>query len=216
MKQHLKRIAAPRTWRIDRKTSTFTVRPKPSGHPMEAGMSLGVVLRDMLGYAGTFREARSLLQRQEVLVDGKRRFDPRYHLGLFDILQFPTLKKTYHLLYDAKGYLELKETDAKKICRVMGKTMLPKGKVQLHLHDGKNVLFDKDVKVGDSVVLDIKKMTITEVLPLKEGAQVYLTNGKHRGDFGVVEKLDGAKATYKRDGKSIETAKSYLFVGVNQ
>jgi len=40
MKNHLKRIATPRTWVIDRKAETFITRPKPGAHSLYFGMSL--------------------------------------------------------------------------------------------------------------------------------------------------------------------------------
>ena len=41
MKNHLKRIASPRTWLINRKSNTFITRPKPGAHSFEHGISLG-------------------------------------------------------------------------------------------------------------------------------------------------------------------------------
>ena len=48
VKSHLKRIAAPRTWDIDRKTTKFIARPKPGQHTLQLGMPLAVLLKEIL------------------------------------------------------------------------------------------------------------------------------------------------------------------------
>ena len=42
-KEHLKRVAAPRTWPITRKTSKWVAKPSPGPHSQEHGMPLVVV-----------------------------------------------------------------------------------------------------------------------------------------------------------------------------
>ena len=44
MKNHLKLIAAPKTWFVPRKTNVFTLRPSPGAHALEYGMPLGLLL----------------------------------------------------------------------------------------------------------------------------------------------------------------------------
>lgn len=214
MKLHLKRISAPKTWILDRKRTTFILRPKPSGHAMENGLPLGIIIRDVLKLTKTLREVKKLLNNQEVLVDSKRKKDSRCHLGLFDILSFPSLKKSYHLIFDIKGRVILREipTSNQKTCKVVGKTILPKKKIQLHLHDGKNILCDKEIKVGDSVILSLPDLKVKEVLNLKPGVLIYLIKGKYQGDHGKLKEIRDNEAIYTRDGKEIETSKRYLFV----
>ena len=52
---HMKRLAMPRSWPLTRKTDIWISRPRPSGHPIERCMALGVVLRDILGVAQSMR-----------------------------------------------------------------------------------------------------------------------------------------------------------------
>ena len=58
---HMKRLAMPRSWPLTRKTDIWISRPRPSGHPIERCMALGVVLRDVLGVAQSMREAKRAL-----------------------------------------------------------------------------------------------------------------------------------------------------------
>ena len=216
MKNHLKRIAAPKTVILNRKQNTFIVRPNPGAHPLEMGLPLGFILRDVLNYASTTSEAKKILNNKEVLVDGKRRKDHRFIVGLFDVISFPDLKKYYRLVLDQHGRIIVQETTVEessiKPCKIIGKTSLSGGKIQFNFHDGKNIITDQKAKVGDSVLLQLPQFKIKEVLPLGKDATVFLTKGKHGGSMGVLKEIKGNEAIYIVDGKDIETAKDYLFV----
>lgn len=216
MKQHLKRIASPRTWFINRKKIRFIIRPNPSGHPFDFGLPLGVILRDLLHLGSTRAETKKLLHNKQILVDGIRRKDPRFLVGLFDVLELSDLKKSYRIVLDPHGRISLIPAPDNeknfKPCKIIGKKVLSKGKVQFNLHDGKNILFKETAKVGDTLVLALPKLDVSKVLPLQPGMQVFLTRGKHSGELGELKELRGTEAVYKVDKKEIETAKNYLFV----
>ena len=111
MKNHLKRIASPRTWAIDRKNNKFITRPRPGAHSFENGLALGVIIRDHLKLASTMSEVKKTLNNNEVLVDGKRRKDHRYLIGLFDVLKIA--KKSYRIIFDRKGRIIVTEISEK-------------------------------------------------------------------------------------------------------
>ncbi|MBS3166127.1 30S ribosomal protein S4e [Candidatus Woesearchaeota archaeon] len=216
MKNHLKRIASPKTWIIDRKQNVFILRPNAGGHPLEQGMALGVVLRDLLNLASTMHEIHGLLQLKEVLVDGKRQKDHRSMVGLFDVIAVPELKSYSRLVLDLKGRLVLAEIPASesnmKISKIVNKSALPGGKIQFNLYDGKNIISTQKAKVGDSLVLGLPKLEVKKVLPLQVGASVFLTKGKYGGSMGTLKEIKGTQATYTSNGQNVETAKEYLFV----
>ena len=216
MKNHLKRIASPRTWVINRKNNKYIMKPNAGGHPQDSGLGLGLILRDNLKLASTMNEVRKILNNKNILVDGKRRKDPKFIVGLFDVISMPLLKKSFRLIFDKKGRILVKEIPEKessiKISKIVGKTVLVKNKIQLNLHDGKNILSDGGAKVGDSVVLSLPDLKVKEVLPLKEGATIFLTKGKHGGSVGTLKEIKNNEATYSVDGKDVETARNYLFV----
>ena len=216
MKNHLKRIASPRTWTIDRKGGKFTIRPKPGTHKLEDGLALGTILRDFLGLAKTTSEVKKLLNNNQILVDGKARKEHKFIVGLFDVLTIESLKKSYRLYFDRKGRIIVKEISAEeanlKPCQVTGKIVLAGGKVQYNLHDGKNILAEIQAKIGDTLLLALPKLEVKEVLPLQKGATVYLTKGKHSGDVGQFKEIIKNEAIYLVDKTEIETAKEYLFV----
>ncbi len=216
MKNHLKQIAAPRTWFIQRKTQVFTISPNPGAHSLEYGMPLGLLLRDNLQVASTTGEVRKILNSKEVLIDGVARTDHRHIVGLFDVLSIPKLKKQYRMLLDVKGRLTLTEITAAesavKLAKVVGKTALKGGKIQFNLHDGRNITSNATANVGDTFVLALPTVKVTKILSVKKGAKVFLTKGKHAGDVGVLAEIKGVEATYTVDGANIDTAKDYLFV----
>ena len=218
MKNHLKRIATPRTWSIARKQEKFIVRPHPGGHSLEFSMALGAILRDKLGLVQTLKEGQKMLHAQEVLVDGKRKKDRRDAVGLFDIISIPTIKKYYQINLSKKGKLEIveisEEASTNKIAKVLGKHVVSGGKMQLRLHDGKSILYDGDVKTGDSVSLDLSTKKVKSVLKREIGAEIFLTQGKHAGSTGTLKAIEGELARYvsKEDNKEVETATRYLFV----
>ncbi|MDP3990023.1 MAG: 30S ribosomal protein S4e [archaeon] len=216
MKNHLKRIAAPRSWVIDRKSRTFITRPKPGAHSLDNGISLGIIIRDSLALASTMSEVKKLLNNQEVLVDGKRRKDHRLIVGLFDTISIPTIKKQWRVSLDKKGRLttiDIPENEsATKPCKVVGKKLLPKGKIQLNLHDGKNIITDKPIKVGETIIVTLPSLEIKEVISPVAGVAVILTNGKKSGQSGKLKSLIGNEATLEVDNQDVETAKRYLFV----
>jgi small subunit ribosomal protein S4e len=216
MKNHLKRIASPRTWIINRKQNVFITRPKPGAHPLNAGMALGVILRDKLGLVSTMSEAKKVLNNQEILIDGKRKKDYRLIVGLFDVLSVPSLKQQFRVALDKKGRLVVNPIAAQeatfKICKVVGKSVLAKNKIQLNLHDGKNIISSEKVKVGDSLVLELPTLKIKEALPLNKDVAVFLTKGKHAGALGVLKEIQDQEAIFTVGKEEIETAKQYLFV----
>ena len=100
-----------------------------------------------------------------------------------------------------------------KKAKIVGKSVVSGGKIQLRLHDGKNILFDGDAKVGDSVVLDVATRKIKSVLKKEIGAEIFLTQGKHAGSKGTLKEIEGDLARYvSADGQEVETATKYLFV----
>src|SRR3989338_500949 len=220
MKNHLKRIAAPKSWLINRKSSTFIVRPNPGAHALDKGLPLGVIIRDNLKLAQSMVEVKRLLNNNEVLIDGRRRKDHRMITGLFDVISIPKMKKFYRVELDNKGRLNIvelsEEQSRSKLCKVVGKKLLKKGVIQLGLHDGKTLAGltsgGRGLSVGDSVIIELPSLKITKTFSLKPGAKVLLTSGKHGGISCELEQITSDKVVCQAGREQIETAKSYLFV----
>lgn len=216
MKNHIKRIATPKSWNINRKDRKYIVRPKAGAHSLELGIALGVLLRDELKLASTLAETRKLLSNNEVLVDGIRRKEYRHIVGLFDVISLPLTKHNYRLILDEKGRITLISIPAGenelKLCKVTGKTIIAKNKIQVNLHDGKNVLSDSPIKVGDSVLLSLPQNKIKDIFSLKPGVPVMIYRGKFAGSIGKFKEIQRDEAIYTEENTEKITLKDYLFV----
>ena len=191
MKKHLKRLPAPRSWSIPRKTDFWVVRPSPGPHGIGESVPLGSILRDMLKVCDTAREARHILNNRGVLVDGRVVTDPKFPVGLMDVLSLNETKAHYRMLVNTRGRMSLvgiDEGDAKwKLCRVEDKTTVRGGKTQVNLHDGRNLLLPKDsYKTGTTVKMNVPGQKVLEHYDLNKGAPVLVTAGQHVGEIAHV------------------------------
>jgi small subunit ribosomal protein S4e len=217
---HLKRLAAPRSWHIKRKKSRFVTRPLPSGFPMDECIPLSIVCRDMLGIAQTAKEAKRVLVSGAVLVDGVVRRNPKYSVGLMDVLTVPGLKKNFRVTKTGKGRIVLadikKAESSIKLCKVKRKMIVKGGKTQVCTHDGRNFLLDKkrakSVKVGSTLVVKLPEQKIVSHIPFDKGMTVFVTSGKHAGDLASVKEIKDDRVVLKTKDATYETLKEYSFV----
>ena len=184
---------------------------------MEEGMPLGVFMREAFGLAKTRKEVRQILHHKNVLVDGKRRKEQNFLVGLFDVVEFSDINAYHRITINSKGKIDTiaieKSEAGLKPCRIIGKSLV-KGKVQLNLSDGRNILADKDsYKTGDTLIIEIPKQAIKKHLKLEKKSVVFLTGGKYLGHVGTVEGISGERLMFKtEDGQIAETKKDYAFV----
>lgn len=223
MKKHLKRLAAPKSWKLRRKGIKFIARPMPGPHKLEESITLNVILKNLLSYAKTTREVKKILNDGKILVDKIVRKNYRFPVGVMDIIEIPSTNEYYILLHNKKGKFILKKISKEeadfKICKIIEKTILKKNKIQLNLYDGKNILVEKnDFKVGDSIVIVLPKNEIKKHLKFEKGASIYLIGGKHIGNTGILEEVhkfpgsQPAKIIFKSGKETFETLKKYTFV----
>jgi small subunit ribosomal protein S4e len=217
VKRHLKRLNVARSWKIRRKDFKFVMNPNPGTHSKDSSIPLGVLIRDILGYAKNSKEVKFMLNNRNVFVDGTKRLDYKFPIGLFDSIEFTEANKYFRIVFDKKGRistLPIEKAEAKiKPCKIAGKTKV-KGKTQLNLYDGNTMLVDKDdYKVGDTLVLEVPKKSIKEHVKFGKGVMIYLVGGKHKGQIGKIEDVKEDKISYKNSsGEIIETLKGYAFV----
>ena len=187
----MKRYAMPKWWPLEKKTFNYVTTPNPGPHSINKSMSLGTVLRDIFGYAKTMKESITILNNKEIKVDGIRRKDRKFPIGLMDILQIGN--DSYRLIPSKKGFNFKKikgEEKNLKFIRLNNKKYLKKGKLQLNFYDGKNIIVDKDeYSTGDSIVYDIEKKLIVKSIKLNEGSTVLIIGGKNKGLIGKVKKM---------------------------
>ena len=217
MSKHLKRYFAPKTWNIKRKGITYITKPSPGTHKMGVAMPLNVILRDILNYAESNREVKFILENRNVEVDGIRRKDYRFPVGLLDVLSLNDTNEHFRIVLDKRGKINLikigLEEKGLKMYKITGKKSI-KGKIQLNLYDGKNILVkENDYKIGDTLLMTLgKNVVIKEKVSLDKNALIYLIGGTHIGHTGKVQDIIGNRILYKDEsGDTIETLKEYAF-----
>lgn len=215
-KKHLKRLNTPNTWNILRKEGSYVTRSYPGRNNKKLSVPLSVFFKDIVGLAHTTKEVRQLLHKEEVLVDGKRVEDVKNPVEFMDVVTLPSIKSSFRLTLDNHGRLtHVAVKDAEKgvkLSRIIGKTSIKGNKIQINLSDARNIIVDKnDYQVGDSLLIEVPTQKIQQHFKLEKGVPVILMGGKHAGQKGVVEEIDGNKIRYKGERKSSLTLKKYAF-----
>jgi small subunit ribosomal protein S4e len=215
--KHIKRIAAPKSWPIQRKTSKYVTRPLPGGHPFSQGMAINTIMKELLGLVSTSSDANKILRAKKVLVDQVPRTEGRCIVGIMDTVSFPDANLNYRMLINTRGQLSMmaisKDEAQIKPCKITGKSMSPGGKIQLSLHDGNTMLTDNnEYKTGDTLLMELPIKGIKEYLKLEKGATVMLTGGSHVGETGKVAAVEQNKIIVEGKQGSIETKKELAMV----
>ncbi|MFH1589768.1 MAG: 30S ribosomal protein S4e [archaeon] len=213
-KNHLKPQHAPTTWTIQRKTVRYVTRPNAGAHSMDLSMPINLILKNLLKIAKTNKEVKKILHEQEVLVDGTRRKDYRYPMGLMDVLSIPKIKESYVMLLNEQNKLFLQQIYNKdsstKISKITGKKILKKGVVQLKTLDGRTLKVKKDTyKTGESIVITIPGQEIKETLKLEKGTPILMFRGRYAGSMATIVSIEGQTLKFMKDSKEFETKKSY-------
>ncbi|MDI1495746.1 MAG: ribosomal protein S4e [Cenarchaeum symbiont of Oopsacas minuta] len=195
----LKRQMAPQFWGITRKDKRFVVTVKPGAHQKEFAIPLAVFLRDTLKIVKTLREAKASIYGNKLKVDGVVRKSLHHGLGLMDVIELNGIKEVYRMVPHDGAILKPVKIDSseksKKICRVTSKTTLNGGKMQVGLHDGRSIITDADVSVGDSCVLEIPKQKILEIIKMEPGTVAIVTRGVNVGQLGTIKAIKNGTFT---------------------
>ncbi|QLG26137.1 30S ribosomal protein S4e [Halorarum halophilum] len=223
MSNHQKRLSAPNSWPVERKESTFTVKAGAGPHG-ESGVPLLIVLRDVLGYVDSKKEARYALDNDSVLVNGVAVSDEARPVGMFDILAFREREEFFRVFPGEGGRLALtpidEESASSRLGKVEGKTQVAGGGFQYTLHDGTTLQDDEGEYSGkDSLVVDNETKEVVAHFPYEEGALVTAVDGTHSGEIGTLEEISvtpgsGANGvTVSRDDEDdFETVEKYVVV----
>jgi small subunit ribosomal protein S4e len=226
-KKHLKRLPAPKHWPIKRKTGKFTTRVIPGPHPKKYCLTLAIVLRDILEYANDMREVKAILSDGQITIDGRIRKDPRHPVGLMDILEISSSGETFRILPTRRGGLQLVLIDDSektiKLCRIEKKMMTGGGRVQLTLHDGRNIVLPneanpKDYNTLDTLKISVPDQEILKLIPLNTGVHALVSHGRNVGIEGKVIAIDRRFGTHastvtleSSEGIRFQTALEYVF-----
>ncbi len=221
-RKHLKRYKAPENWPIHPKEYNWTVKTNPGPHPLNESIPLLIIVRDVLKVADTAREAKIIINKGYMLIDGRVIKDYKFPVGFMDVIEIPKSSKVYRVLPDEKGRLKLHpispENKEFKLCRIENKTTTKGGKTQLNLHDGRNHLSEDELKPADVIMLKIPEQEIQDHIKFENGTVGLITGGKHIGEIGSIKEITITKSSMPNTveiegkGKTFQTLKDYVFV----
>jgi small subunit ribosomal protein S4e len=127
-KKHLKRLAAPKSWMLDKLGGVFAPRPSTGPHKLRESLPMVIFLRNRLKYALNKSEVMKIVMQRHIKVDGKVRTDPNYPAGFMgeygghvhriimglaylttacfsfsDVISIEKTGEFFRLIYDVKG-----------------------------------------------------------------------------------------------------------------
>jgi len=190
-KKHLKRLAAPSSWMLDKLGGTYAPRPSPGPHKLRECLPLSILLRNRLKYALTGREVLSIVAQRLVQVDGKVRTDTTYPTGFQDVVSLEKSGEHFRILYDVKGRFVIHritpEEASYKLLKVRRVALGARGVPYITTHDGRTIRYpDPAIKVNDTVKFDLEQNKITDFVPFETGNIAMITGGRNMGRAGVI------------------------------
>ena len=198
----LKRQMAPLFWGINRKNKRFVITVRPGSHPKNRSIPTAVLLRDVLNVVTTLREAKSVIYNGKVIVDGIIRKSLHHSIGLMDVIELQGVSDVYRLVPTHGHALQPIKIEAdeksKKLVKVTSKTTIKGKKTQLGFHDGRTIIAENDVNVGDSCLIQIPEQKILDVIKLEKDSLVIVTRGINTGQVGHVNSVNKATFTLSK------------------
>jgi small subunit ribosomal protein S4e len=198
----VKRQMAPTFWDVRRKESQFVMRVKPGPHPKNSAYPLGMILRDAIKVTKTARESQIVLNEGKVKVDGIVKRDPNLAVGLMDIVELST-GQAYRLVPKNSELLAPVSVDNSeknvKLAKVTSKVTIKGKKIQYGFHDGRTLISDAKLRVGDTCLVQLPESKIKDHIRFEKGATALIITGDNAGKIGKIEDIrDGVFSLPKR------------------
>ncbi len=189
----LKRQMSPLFWKINRKDKRFVITVRPGSHPKNNSIPSAVLLRDTLNIVKTLREAKSSIYGGKVKVDGVIQKSLHHSIGLMDVVELENANDIYRLVPKNGQILfpiKINQNEkSKKLVKVKSKTSISGGRTQLGFHDGRTVITDTSVNVGDTCLLQIPEQKILDVIKFEKNSQVIIIKGSNAGRVGTINEI---------------------------
>ena len=193
---------APLFWGIHRKNKRFAITVRPGSHPKNRSIPTAILLRDVLNVVTTLREAKSVIYNGKVTIDGIIRKSLHHSIGLMDVVELQGISDVYRLVPTHNHTLQPIKIEidekSKKIVKVTSKTTIKGKKTQLGFHDGRTIIAENDVNVGDSCLIQIPEQKILDVIKLEKDSLVIVTRGVNTGQIGHINNINEATFTLSK------------------
>src|SRR5262249_16918036 len=111
-----------------------------------------------------------------------------------------------------------------KLCKITGKKTLSGEKIQVNLHDGRNLILDtktasaqeKGLEVGGELQIAVPSKRVMSYIPFQEGSIGLVTDGRNEGLYGRIASVSPGTESRPRiarletTGESFETPTKYI------
>ncbi|KAM8896476.1 small ribosomal subunit protein eS4, X isoform 2-T2 [Lycaon pictus] len=187
-KKHLKRVAAPKHWMLDKLTGVFAPRPSTGPHKLRECLPLIIFLRNRLKYALTGDEVKKICMQRFIKIDGKVRTDITYPAGFMDVISIDKTGENFRLIYDTKGRFAVHR------------------------------ITPEEAKVNDTIQIDLETGKITDFIKFDTGNLCMVTGGANLGRIGVITNRERHPGSFDvvhvkdANGNSFATRLSNIFV----
>jgi len=190
-KKHLKRLAAPSSWMLDKLSGVYAPRPSSGPHKLRESFPLVVFLRNRLKYALNAREVRSICTERLIKVDNKVRTDTTYPTGFMDVISIEKSNEYFRIIYDVKGRFLIHritpEEGKYKLLKVKRVALGLRGVPHIVTHDGRTLRYpDPLIRVNDTVKFDLENNKMTDFIKFDVGAMCMVTGGRNMGRIGSI------------------------------
>jgi len=196
---HQTRAQATKRLPVPRKGTKYVARalidPKNS-------VPVVIAVRDMLKIARSAKEVKKMIFDKNLKINGKEVHDLRDSIRLLNLFE---ADKTYLLTLTQNGKFMLEETKEKtRPCKVLNRTSLTKGQIQLNLHDGSNVISKDKISTNDTVYMG-HAGKISRHVAFDKGKTCLVISGKYSGKKGKIISIDDGTIKIKFDEADLET-----------
>jgi small subunit ribosomal protein S4e len=161
------------------------------------------LLRNRLKYCLSAEEVKKLVKdRQGIIkVDNKTRKDPKFPLGMMDVVSIEKTGEFFRILIDVKGRFQPHKIDAKeatfKLCKIVNKATGKNKIPYIVTHDGRTLRFPHpDIKINDSVKLSLETNEITDHYKFEQGNVAIVIAGSNKGRVGTISRVEKHDASF--------------------
>ncbi|NMI77061.1 hypothetical protein GLT92_01415 [Nanohaloarchaea archaeon] len=181
---HQKRLSAPKHYPIERKQKKYVSNIKGSRDSATA-IPAGLLLRDVLEYAETEKEAKKIIRDGQVLRNGDRLGDVQEGVGVLDLIEIPETEEKFRAV-KKQDRLEFVPVESDNhVAKIVDKTSQEDRNVY-RLHNGENYSTKDEFETGSTLVLNDG----AEEVALEEDSKALVIKGRHAGEEVTVHKLN--------------------------
>jgi small subunit ribosomal protein S4e len=111
-----------------------------------------------------------------------------------DVVELENVQEIYRLVPTEGKLLKpiaIKDSEkTKKLVRVSSKTTINNGKTQIGFSDGRSIISDEKLKIGDTCLIQIPEVKIIEIIKLEAGVKGLVIRGTNAGQIGNIESVE--------------------------